>query len=253
MDVLFQLLVTQILGIAANLELECHVTYGSNDVVTPLIPVNIEPGFFAFGIGIPLGTFIQNMAGEGTDLIITLSNPVSADGKETISFYDSLANTTVRLSWQTQGQPAYTIDDDVVFIRCVEVMTNYSDLRDETQWANEGMDSASRVRAYTRNWNVFLRARGPNSCDTIRLIKSMLLEDWTHDQLASSRLYLTGDMGTPVRAPELFEGQWWEQVDVSCDFFEEIFESYIYEPVTSVEIVGFKDTGEIFDIQPEIL
>jgi hypothetical protein len=161
---------------------------------------------------------------------------------------DPLANTKVRLSWQTSGAPAYTIDDDVLFIRCREESTPYSEVRDEVR-SDNGNGSAVRTRTYSRMWNVFFRARGPNSFDTIRLIKSMLLEDWTHDSLAQSKLYMITVMGTPVRAPELYEGRWWEQVDFNADFLEQIDETLTTGNVASVEVIGQTDTGETFDVK----
>jgi hypothetical protein len=252
MDVLFQLLITQMLGIAADFDLECQVTIDSPIIKTPLVVANIQPGFFVVGSGIPLGTFIQSMVGQGSDLVMTLSNPVNNQGAILIGFYDMSANTRVRLSWQTQGMPAFAIDDDVMFIRCTEEMTEYSEIRNEMLDLNDDQ-SATQIRVYTRSWSVFFRARGPNSFDSIRLVKSMLLTSVSHDALASSNLYLTSAMGTPQRVPELFEGQWWEQVDVICDFFEQVTETTIYNPVKSVEIIGFDETKEIFDITPAIL
>ena len=36
----------------------------------------------------------------------------------------------VRVDWQTQGQPAQTITEDIAYLRCVEVDDNYNRVRD---------------------------------------------------------------------------------------------------------------------------
>jgi hypothetical protein len=113
MDGIFQLLTTQMLGIAANISFTAQLTAGSNVIVGPLTVLNIFAGFFVVGNGIPLGTVITGLTGQGTNLLIELSNPVSVSGSETVQIYDPIANTKVRQSWQTQGAPAFTIDDDV--------------------------------------------------------------------------------------------------------------------------------------------
>lgn len=245
MDSIFQLLATQLLGITANLQFLCTLQVNSPTLATPFLPDNIAVGFKVLGIGIPAGTTIQSLQGNGANLLITLTNPVTAAGDALVSFFDPTADTRVRLSWQTEGAPAYGISDDVLFIRCTEEGTDYI-VRDEV--ISSITDTyINKQRVYTRVWNVFFRARGPNSFDSIRLIKSMLLEDFSHDTLALSNLYLVTAMGTPVRAPELFEGQWWEQVDFNAQFNEQVTETINVPRVTSVELIGITTKGTVFD------
>jgi hypothetical protein len=165
-----------------------------------------------------------------------------------IAATDPQVNFKVRLSWQTSGAPAFTIDDDVIFIRAIEATTPYSEVRDERMDVNPD-GTATRTRTYSRMWNVFFRARGPNSFDTIRQIKSMLLEDFIHDSFAQSKLYMITAMSTPVRAPELYEGRWWEQVDFDADFLEQVDETLTVDTVNFVEVFGQSDTGATFDLK----
>jgi hypothetical protein len=251
MDGIFQLLTTQMLGIAANVSFDAQLTAGSNIIVGPLVVLNIFAGFYVVGDGIPLGTVITGMIGQGTSLLIELSNAVTISAQETVQIYDPLSNTKVRQVWQTQGAPAFTITDDVVFVRCTETETDYNTIRDEQTSGNTD-GTGTRTRTYSRMWNIFFRARGPNSFDQIRLIKSMLLEDFPHDTLASINLYLVLVSSTPVRAPVLFEGQWWEQVDYNADFLEEVTETFTISTISSVQVIGFDEDGQIFDVKPEL-
>lgn len=251
MDGIFQLLTTQILGIAANVTIPAMLTAGSNVISTALVPLNIYAGFYVVAVGIPANTVITGLSGQGTDLLIELSNAATLSGQTNVGIFDPISNTRVRMSWQTQGAPAFTINDDVVFIRCVEEDTDYSTIRDEQVSPNDD-GTGTRTRTYTRMWNVIFRAYGPNSFDSIRLIKSMLLEDSAHDTLASLNLYMIPVTSTPIRAPELFEGQWWELVDYNADFFEQVTETFNIMTVNTVEVIGFNEKGKIFDVTPVI-
>jgi hypothetical protein len=251
MDGIFQLLTTQMLGIAANLTLQCNLTNGSNVISTPLVILNLYAGFYLVGNGIPPNTVITGLSGSGTNLLIEMSNAATLSGSQTIAIFDPISNSKVRLSWQTQGAPAFAIDDDVVFIRCIEEAMDYNEIRDQTIVTTvSGQNFKQRV--YTRNWNVVFRARGPNSFDTIRLIKSMLLENSPHDTLAALNLYMIPVTSTPIRSPEFFEGQWWEQVDYNANFLEQVTETASIDTVSSVEIIGYDHTGQIFDIKPHL-
>lgn len=251
MDTTFQLLTTQMLGIAADLSLQCGLVAGSNVLTTPLVLVNLAPGFFAVGNGIVFGSYITGLAGAGTNLLITLNNDSTISGVESIGFYDPVSYSKVRISWQTEGSPAFAVTDDVIFIRCIEDIDTYSHVRNET-WVYNNNNTATRTRVYTRSWNVAFRAYGPNSFDTIRLIKSMLLENWSHDTLAALQLYLNTEMSTPLRVPELFEGRWWEAVDFNVDLLEQVNETLVLSTVASVEVVGAVSTGDDFKVLAQI-
>jgi hypothetical protein len=58
---------------------------------------------------------------------------------------------------------------------------------------------------------------------------------------------------TPIRAPELFEGRWWEQIDYNADFFEQVTETFTISTVNKLEIIGFDKSGQIFDVKPAVL
>jgi hypothetical protein len=238
MNTIFQLLITQILGVVADLQLLCNVLIDNAIISTPLIVSNIAPGFIASGNNIPFGTTILSLAGEGTNLLITLSNEATGTATEQVSFYDPNANTRVRNSWPQKGSPGFAITDDTLFIRCVLDPTTYN-VRDQYTKIDPNNDKQIlKNRSYTRQWRVAFVAYGPNACDSLRLISSMLLEDFPHDTLAASKLYLMPDLGTPVRNPELYEGQWWERWDFAADFNEEVCESITVIRVASIPVIG---------------
>lgn len=237
-NVIFQLLTTQILGIVADLELPCEVLVNSPVITTPIVQANIGASFIVVGNGIPFGTTILSLTAQGESFLITLSNNATATALEDVSFYNSAANTSVRISWQQKGAPAFAITDTTIFLQCVPEAGNYN-VRDET-WQNVSSDNSILIknRVYTRQWRVRFVAYGPGAFDSVRLIRSMLLEDFPHDTLALTNLYLVPDTDSPVRNPELFEGQWWERVDYSAVFLEQVNESITITRVASVQVIG---------------
>jgi hypothetical protein len=148
---------------------------------------------------------------------------------------DPLNNTAVRIAWQQQGAPAWTIGTDVCSLRAVEEKNDYNLIRD-LSYVTKSSTLVTKKYEYTRVWKISFTLRGPNAFDHARLIKSALLLDWTHDSLSASNLYLLTDLETPLRVPELFEGKWWEVVDYYALFNEQVNESLDINSVSSVPI-----------------
>ena len=142
----------------------------------------------------------------------------------------------VRVDWQTFGQPAWTVDQDVVMLRAVQEDSDYDKIRDLTTVFNDD-DTVTLVTNYTRVWRVFWTIYGPNSFDRSRILRSSLFNQAIHDMLAVSQLYLVTDPAAPTRFPELFEGLWRERVDFSAQFNEAVYETETTGFVKSVDVV----------------
>src|ERR1035441_7112840 len=246
-DTLFQLLLNQILGVTCNLKLFCSLVNQSNVISSNLRKANIATGFEAIGPNIPVGTIITDVSADEQSLLITLSNQATLSTDELVTFNDPAYNTRVRTSWEQKGAPGFAITDDVLFIQCVLTPTTYN-IRDESIRIDVDATLLLKKRSYTRVWRVAFVTYGPNSFDSLRLIKSMLLEDFPHDTLASHSLYLVPDSTAIVRNPELFENQWWERSDYAEVFNEEVTEIITVTRVSSVEIIGATNDNKDFDV-----
>lgn len=246
MQSIFQLLSCQMLGLTANLQLPCSMTNQSNQIETPLTFANILAGFLAQNENIPSGTVIDSIRAAGASLIITLSNLATANVTAPVAFFDPAYNTRVKTSWQQKGSPGFGIGNDTLFIQCV-LETNPYNIRDE-EWIPNPVDKFTMLknRQYTRRWRVSFVAYGPNAFDSIRLVSSMLLEDFSHDILAESNLYVIPDLTSPVRNPELFESQWWERVDFTASFLEEVAESITKTNINEIPVVGSTSDKQTF-------
>jgi hypothetical protein len=166
--------------------------------------------------------------------------------------------SAVRIGWQTQGQPATSVDVDVVYVRCVEDDDDYNrirDLKNVTTFDVDGTEINQQIVRYTRVWKCFWVAEGPNSFDNMRQVKSALLTDQaTHDTLAQALLFLITDMPTAIRLPEVFPGnQWGERVDFEARFNEQVTEITYYQSVKSAEVIVLDQDSTLSDPAEDIV
>lgn len=161
---------------------------------------------------------------------------------------DTNAYSKVRLDWPTQGQPAWAISEDVVFLRIAEHDNEYTKIRDVEILARDAASVTQRF-TYTRTWSVYWVLYGPNSFDRATILKSALLLDYAYDLLAASSLYATGTLGTTKRAPELFASQWWERSDLEIYLNEAITETTGINSIGSAEVILDTVRGVVADIK----
>jgi hypothetical protein len=155
----------------------------------------------------------------------------------------------VRVDWQTFGQPFVTPQEDMVALRCVEVDDWYNRVREQHLELNDDNQSFTQTTEYTRVWEIFWSLYGPNSFDNARKLRSALFSDATHNAFKEANLYLITDPAAPVRVPEPFDNtEWWERVEFSAMFNEDVAEVDVINAVTSVEVIVEDSTGVLADI-----
>jgi hypothetical protein len=122
----------------------------------------------------------------------------------------------VRLSWPEDGAPAWKKEEDVCFIQCYEVDDAYNRQR------NEGLskDNLHLETSYTSVNQVGWIFYGPNSYANAKLVKDSLFTQTIRDSLKRVNVFLIPDLKSPMRAPELFQNQWWPRVDFTAHFNE---------------------------------
>ena len=73
--------------------------------------------------------------------------------------------------------------------------------------------------------------------------------DWVRAIFALSNLYLIPDSAEPLRAPELFSGEWWDRADFRARYYEGVTETIAQQTVASAEVIldaaigGYGDGG----------
>lgn len=125
----------------------------------------------------------------------------------------------VRIDWQKNGAPAWRIDQDVCFL-----MVAYDDdaITRQTEVSYEAADdlNATRSQSYTRVLRVSFVCYGPNSFGDADTIRSSLFQPQFTELLQSNNLALILDVPSPMRAPELYNGQWWHRTSLYARFNE---------------------------------
>lgn len=141
----------------------------------------------------------------------------------------------VRLAWPKGGAPAWKVDDDVAFLRCMEVDDPYNRQREVVNSAID-VTTYNQATGYTVVNSIFWMIYGPNSYANAQTIRDKMFYQDYHDILARSNIFLNSNVKSPQRSPEFFEGQWWERVDLTMHFNELVIRNITGNVITSAEI-----------------
>ena len=158
---------------------------------------------------------------------------------------DPKAYSKVRVAWK--GVPAWRITDDICSIKTTEKESEYNLIRDR-KIAADTSAAVTVIDTYQRDWQAVFVLYGPTSFDHARLIKSALLSDGMHDTLAASTLYLIPELTATKRAPEFFQGQWWDRSDTTATFSEGVTESLVVDSIASAELLLYSERGLAADL-----
>lgn len=150
-------------------------------------------------------------------------------------------STMIRTTYNTDGQLAFGIHDDVLIMSIEEADDTYGRYRQYAQRAVD--DSNYRDHVGTRVWNVRITAYGPNSHDNLDSIRSGVLTYTSMSILSPNDVYIVPEIPRIQRSPEQFNGQWYERADITLKYNElYIFEEYtgrvdtvVIQPITGSE------------------
>jgi hypothetical protein len=151
---------------------------------------------------------------------------------------------TVRIGWPQEGQPAWKIDEDVVFLRIWEDDDQINRSRDTDILDIDGI-IANIATSYTQVMRVQWTLYGPNAYANAKKIRNKIFSPLSHDTLAKQNLYLINDIQATRRIREMFTNQWWERCDLFIRFNELIIVNDEVNYIDSAEILitdGAHDT-----------
>jgi hypothetical protein len=77
-----------------------------------------------------------------------------------------------------------------------------------------------RLDEHTNVHNMIFANYGPNAYECARNIRNGLFRDEIRIMLKKNHFALITDIPAPRRVPELFEGEWWNRVDINAHFNE---------------------------------
>lgn len=154
------------------------------------------------------------------------------------------SSSKVRISWPKAGMPAWQITEDIVFIQCLEIDDSYNRQREDINTAID-TENYNQATGYTTINSINLVVYGPNSYDNIKTIRDKMFMQEFRDILARSNVFINPDFPSPRRAPEFFEGQWWERVDLTMYFNELTIRNTTGKTIASAEIHVSDGVNEI--------
>ena len=164
-------------------------------------------------------------------------------------------DTGVRVSWPTEGAPAWGIDEDIVFLRATEQERDNNKQRDKVIISNmigltEDPDNLIEQMSYTRSISVYWILYGPNSYDNAQNLKDKLFDDFeTTLALESLQLFIVPNINAVKRVPEPFEGQWWPRVDMEIFFNQGVTKEKLMPITKCAELTVYEaNDNEIIDI-----
>jgi hypothetical protein len=165
--------------------------------------------------------------------------------------YSNAAYAVVRVSWPTEGAPGFGIEDDVAFIRVSELDHPINRQRDVIV-ADYDSDYLNEETAFTRVMALNLVFYGPNSYDHAQMVRDGIYSDRYRMGLASNAIYPIPDIAAPRRAPEAFQGRWWERVDMEITFNEGISKNQYVGFIKEAVIGVHEEDGTVSDAGVDI-
>lgn len=238
-----QILTAQLLGLLISpLNLKISTTINSPNAVVDSSNL-LYAGVSISSTDIPAGTTILSVSGNN---IVLSANATGTSILEDAIAQDLNAPSLVRIGWQQQGQPGPSINVDTVAVIAQPIDTPFSRIKDGVLQGTS--DTINIVDIYTRTWKAKWMFYGPNSMNRARYVASAWTTSFYVDSfLADFNLFVNPDVEEPGRNPELFQGQWWERVDMEAEFNEQITETLTVGTVGSVEIKIYDKTGQLAD------
>jgi hypothetical protein len=131
--------------------------------------------------------------------------------------FTDAAYAAVRMSWPTEGAPAFKATEDVVFAAITENDDQINRTR-EVKYTDVDLETVNEETSYTQVLSLGLVLYGPNSFDNALRIRDGVYWDDIARTLAAEKIYLIPDIAAPRRVPERFQSRWWERTDMEIMF-----------------------------------
>lgn len=149
----------------------------------------------------------------------------------------------VRRAWATQGAPAFDANDNVIFYKITDVESPMTALREDLYSQIGSPEYGNMKLGYTRTLQVDWIFYGTSSWDYATLVRNGLYFESNRDLLKLNNIYPVPQFAPPRRIPELFQGLWYERMDLSVKFNELIVLDRTQPYIKIVPIVVIDEAG----------
>ena len=156
---------------------------------------------------------------------------------------DRSSYAKVRVSYPPEGQPAWKATDDICFVSVFERDGEYNKPRNVIMQELD-TDNANQETTYTRILEALWVFYGPSSFDNARKVKDGIFYELNRETLAGSNLYMVPSAPNPVRIPEVYQGRWWERLDLRMLFNEQVTVNLTVPYIKSSEITVVRENGD---------
>lgn len=157
------------------------------------------------------------------------------------------AYSQVRVDWQTQGQPAYKVGENICFIKAIPIASAYGKVSDRTYTPN---DEATLIENWgeTQVWRVSFMFNGPRGYLNARLVRSAFELDWVLDYLGAppryaTELHFVNMWEQPTYSKELYQGTWWWRSELQAELNELTLKTITVPSAASARISIITDNG----------
>lgn len=148
----------------------------------------------------------------------------------------------VRISWPTGGAPSWKITDNICFLQINNQENGISKQFDTKYTVQSGYNLNENI-TYTKVHRVDMVLYGPNSLENAEIIKNALYTSSTYRVLLQqNNMSVVQDVNTPIRSPELFQGQWWERANFFASFNELITTTSTIQAIQTINVTNETDS-----------
>ena len=156
----------------------------------------------------------------------------------------------VRVEWPETGQPAWKVNEDIAFLRCVDDNADYSQRRDQQKIVVNGVTMEEIT--YVTAWRAFFDFYGPNCyLRASNLITGMMLQIG-RNALETAGLYINPQIPRPQYLKEPRNGKWWPRASFSVLFTYLVTNRVAVETALSGEVLVYDSEGLQSDIKVSV-
>jgi hypothetical protein len=107
-------------------------------------------------------------------------------------------------------------------------------------------ENGRRVVTRVRPLEVLWICYGQSAWEDCETIRRRVLDADIKARLRAAAVYPLPHVAEPIRAPELFEGAWWERSDLTAQFYEHIRIDEAYPGLEAARVLIKTEKGETY-------